>query len=802
MKRFSLGGVAVVVAIGAGSAYAGDAGPYNWTGYYVGVTAGGAWGQYDPRTAASEGSHFNATAAESVTAAGAQRITPWGFAAGIEGGYNWQVGNLLVGLEADLQALHLNGATTNHSGYGLSSGASNNSFTITSYGNANWLFTARPRVGFVTPNQWLVYITGGLALTQVQTDFSFIDGLGAEESGRLNAVRAGYAVGGGVEVPLTDRLSVKADYLHVDFADAAGAVTANSGTAGQVFTHSSNLRADIVRAGLNYRFGDADTSAGGAPIQWLKTPVWNASPTTRSDWNVETGTRVWFSTGVDREGPLFNGPPLVLASRLIFGGLDAVSGEAFARVDHVSGFFAKGYLGAGGIHNGQLNDEDFPANVAYSNTLARASGHIGYATIDFGYNFLRAPGAKIGAFVGYNYFAQAINSYGCAQLANDSACSPPFPSSLLGLTNHDHFNSLRIGLSSEVMLTDRLRMTADAAYVPWVDYSGLDNHLLRQLLGPNASNSGTGVMLEAMLDYRINSAWSIGVGGRYWAWNMNIGTAGFNELTAPESNTVAPQRYSTERYGMFVQSSYRWSEPASPAEGSILPTRAPVMAMGSIDWTGLYVGGHLGGGWSDDHWSDPFGATIGIGGGINAAGFGNKTRAAGPLGGGQVGANWQTGPWVLGVQVDISAANMFGEDTCFSGIGGVNCQHTVDAIGTFTGRIGYASGRALAYAKAGGAWSRTTYGLLADTHALGLGTGSTTLDTWGWVVGGGIEYALTSHWTAFAEYNHIGLASTSVAFPTVEEISAETINVRQAVDLFKLGVNYKFDFASLAAIGR
>jgi opacity protein-like surface antigen len=143
---------------------------------------------------------------------------------------------------------------------------------------------------------------------------------------------------------------------------------------------------------------------------------------------------------------------------------------------------------------------------------------------------------------------------------------------------------------------------------------------------------------------------------------------------------------------------------------------------------------------------------------------------------------------------------MHGEDTCFSGIGGVNCEHTLDAIGTFTGRIGYAWGRALAYAKAGGAWSRTSYGLLADTNALRLGSGSTALDTWGWVVGGGVEYAFTSHWTAFAEYNHIGLPSTTVSFPTVAVIGAETINARQDVDLFKLGVNYKFNFASVAAI--
>ena len=55
------------------------------------------------------------------------------------------------------------------------------SFTVTSYGNANWLFTARPRVGFVAANPGL-YGTGGLALTRLQSDFSFVDSVPGDNS--------------------------------------------------------------------------------------------------------------------------------------------------------------------------------------------------------------------------------------------------------------------------------------------------------------------------------------------------------------------------------------------------------------------------------------------------------------------------------------------------------------------------------------------------------------------------------------------------------------------------------------------
>jgi opacity protein-like surface antigen len=334
-----------------------------------------------------------------------------------------------------------------------------------------------------------------------------------------------------------------------------------------------------------------------------------------------------------------------------------------------------------------------------------------------------------------------------------------------------------------------------------VTFSGLDNHLLRQLLLPEASGSGDGVMFEAVLDYNITDAWRVGVGGRYWAWNVNTGTATFDFLGVPGPATVEPARFTTERYGVFLQSSYRWddSPPLPYAIGAAMLTKAPIAAPEWINWSGFYIGGNLGGGFSDGSWADPFPSTIGPRGFVNVAGFGDETHATGPLGGGQIGANWQIGHWVVGVEADAGTAHIRGENTCFSGIGGINCMHQVNAVASVTGRAGFAWDRSLLYVKGGGAGTDVTYSLLGNTNALALGTGRTTLDLWGWTAGAGIEYALTNHWTTFAEYDHIGLPTTVVPFPSVAVISANTISVRQSIDLFKLGVNYKFDLASLAA---
>jgi opacity protein-like surface antigen len=761
--------------------------PFNWTGAYVGLTAGAAWGSSHESTVTNAGGYLNAAQAAAVNSAADQTTKLGGFTAGIEGGYNWQLGHFLVGVEADLQSVHLNGR---NDGSAIPyPGAPGVQFVATSYSNTDWLFTARPRAGYVADNNWLFYITGGLALTQLKDDFLFTDSNGVLESGQINKLKTGYALGGGVEAPLTNRLTFKVDYLHIAFGDTAGAVTSNNlaaGFPGQTFAHTGSLTADMVRAGLNYKFGGTDPSMNASAAMPLKAPVLVAS-----NWEVEAGARVWFSSGrIGAPQPLVDTPPTppILASRLIYSGLDATSGETFARVDHSSGFFVKGILGAGGGSSGSINDEDFPAAGAYSNTLSSASAHIAYGTIDLGYTFLRSPGAKVGAFVGYNYYEEDVNTYGCAQLAGALTCTPgAFSPNFQGLSQDDHYNSLRVGLSSQFMLTNRLKLTTDVAYLPWVNFTGQDNHNARELLLPESASTGNGVMLEAILGYNVTEAWNVGVGGRYWAYNMRTGTTTFNFLGAPPP-IVETGRYNSERYGMFVQSSYKWGGATSAANAFAMAEPA------LMKWSGFYVGGHVGGGLGNDQWSDPFGSTPGLGGATNVAGFGDTTRANGPLGGLQIGYDLQRAQWVFGVQADASLADLRGENTCFSGIGGINCGRVVNSLGTITGRVGYAWGRSLAYVKAGGARTNTTYNLYANTNgALALGSGSATMTTWGWTVGGGVEYALSDNWSTMFEYDHIDVPTTTVPFPTVALISAQNISVGGGINVVKVGVNYRFN---------
>ena len=173
---------------------------------------------------------FSPANVAAVNAAGQQQIKRPGFTGGVQAGYNWQFGRALLGIEADLNYLHMGGATTSGAvtvSGGLRihrrpSGRPLNQFIVYSYADADWLLTLRPRAG-ITANNWLFYATGGLALTHLKGELLFADGnaagdlTGAAQEADVNTWKAGYTVGGGVETAISDRLRFKAEYSFVDF---------------------------------------------------------------------------------------------------------------------------------------------------------------------------------------------------------------------------------------------------------------------------------------------------------------------------------------------------------------------------------------------------------------------------------------------------------------------------------------------------------------------------------------------------------------------------------------------------------
>jgi outer membrane immunogenic protein len=269
MKKLLLGLIVAIAAVAPAAAADLPARAYtkapayldpasNWTGFYVGLNAGGAWGRSDATTTtiSPAGGFFATTSPAAIAIAGAQRINNSGFTGGLTAGYNWQASNFVFGLESDFDYFGLKGSSRSSGIYPCCVAFG---FTVNSSMSSDWLITLRPRVGITTHN-WLFYVTGGLAVANLKGNFTFTEtNIGGTESASISSTKAGWTVGAGTEYALPKGWSVKAEYLYVDLGRETTTST-NFGAPGapfpiNVFTHSVDLRSNIVRVGLNYKLG-------------------------------------------------------------------------------------------------------------------------------------------------------------------------------------------------------------------------------------------------------------------------------------------------------------------------------------------------------------------------------------------------------------------------------------------------------------------------------------------------------------------------------------------------------------------
>jgi outer membrane immunogenic protein len=159
------------------------------------------------------------------------------------------------------------------------------------------------------------------------------------------------------------------------------------------------------------------------------------------------------------------------------------------------------------------------------------------------------------------------------------------------------------------------------------------------------------------------------------------------------------------------------------------------------------------------------------------------------IGGGQLGVNYQTGAWVLGVEADLSSSDIDGSNTndaCALGPLGT-CQTDVDWVATATVSAGPAWDRAVIYVKGGAAWARDKY-RLSEPGAGVTGSGSET--KFGWTAGVGVEYALAANWSAKLEYSYLDFGTDNVRFNTV--LGSSINEIEQHVHVVKFGINYRF----------
>lgn len=282
--------VAFVAMMAAGSAMAADlplkAPPlpvWSWTGFYAGGNLGYGWAS-DPSTL-NDSTSTTLTRCDNcdtptptltplgttvTAAAGTANVNPNGVIGGLQVGYNWQNNSIVYGLEADIQASGQSGSVSICDTAGCPAGTGLATQTV----KLPWFGTLRGRLGFTPSPRWLVYATGGLAVAEIQDSIAQGPVGGATGiAASIDTTRAGFAVGGGVETALTDRWSVKLEYLFMGFGtiSAGGtgaAATTTTGACGfcraprileiistqTTGTVSTRIDDNIIRVGLNYHF--------------------------------------------------------------------------------------------------------------------------------------------------------------------------------------------------------------------------------------------------------------------------------------------------------------------------------------------------------------------------------------------------------------------------------------------------------------------------------------------------------------------------------------------------------------------
>ncbi|HWF95308.1 MAG TPA: outer membrane protein [Xanthobacteraceae bacterium] len=182
---------------------------YNWSGFYLGVNGGGGWGTSNWDSAGS----FNLS----------------GGVVGGTAGVNWQMGHAVLGLEGDVDWSNLKGTST---AAGCPAGCTTNN---------DWLSTVRGRAGYAF-DRFMPYVTGGLAVGDIKAGTPGFTG--------ATQTNAGWTAGGGIEFALTNNWTAKAEYLHVDLGNM------NCGfNCGGVGNNNVSLKSDLVRGGVNFRFG-------------------------------------------------------------------------------------------------------------------------------------------------------------------------------------------------------------------------------------------------------------------------------------------------------------------------------------------------------------------------------------------------------------------------------------------------------------------------------------------------------------------------------------------------------------------
>jgi outer membrane immunogenic protein len=270
MTRLLLAGVALLTIV-SGAATAADmpksapvytkapmmAPIYSWTGFYIGVNGGYGWG-HDPVALSGDPASLFLGGVNSGVLPTSIASNPRGFLGGGQVGWNYQSGQGIFGLEADIDWTGIKSNGTVVAPIGILR-------TLAGSQGLDWLSTFRARVGFTPTDRALLYVTGGgaaghanVSVSLTTNDLGGVVGSGCIagtcEANSFSNTLWGWSAGGGAEVAVVGNLSVRAEYLHYDLGSiSTTAVDPRFAPGANITTGTARVRGDIARAGLNWK---------------------------------------------------------------------------------------------------------------------------------------------------------------------------------------------------------------------------------------------------------------------------------------------------------------------------------------------------------------------------------------------------------------------------------------------------------------------------------------------------------------------------------------------------------------------
>jgi outer membrane immunogenic protein len=210
----------------------------------------------------------------------------------------------------------------------------------------------------------------------------------------------------------------------------------------------------------------------------------------------------------------------------------------------------------------------------------------------------------------------------------------------------------------------------------------------------------------------------------------------------------------------------------------------PVSALRGFSWTGFYVGGNIGGAWSNRDVTDTF-----LDG--NNGVF---------IGGGQLGFNWQVSNFVLGFEADFDGATKNNNNTgtvFVPALATIQVSSNDSWITTLAARFGVTNGYWLLYGKAGGGWVGSDDFIVTNLRTGSSITTSNNNTNRGWLLGVGVEWAFASNWSAKVEYNYLALDDRTFTVPAGSPfLAGDTfIQSNRNIQMAKVGINYLFNWS-------